>query len=92
MVQPSKDITAVLMTRLSEAWSGLPIEYALHYDLRERQNPNLYDGPNGIIPRSVVAAWIARDWVADFRDLSAEQGHLTLTGEGRLIVWAFNAL
>jgi len=90
MVTPGKDVTADLMSRLASAWHGLDNEYALQYSMRERQNPRVYDGPNGIIPRAVVAAWVTRDWVSDYRDLSAEEGHLTLTAEGKLIVWAFN--
>lgn len=84
------DPTAMLMARLSEVWAGLPHDYSVRFELGERLNPLIYDTPNGVVPASFVAAWSSRGWVSVYKDLSANEGHLTLTKEGQLIVWAFD--
>lgn len=90
MVLFGKDLNAALMSRLSELWAGLPLDYSLEYDLGGRLNPLVYDTPNGVVPLAFAQAWVARNWVTDYRESQDDKGHLTLTPEGEIIVWAFN--
>jgi hypothetical protein len=90
MVRPSKDPTADLMSRLSDAWESLSLDYCLAFPLNHQRMPQVYDLPNGVVPQSVVRAWIARGWVSELRDHSAHLGQLSLTTEGSVIVWAYD--
>ena len=90
MVLFGKDLNAALMSRLSELWAGLPLDYSLEYDLGGRLNPLVYDTPNGVVPLAFAQAWVARNWVTDYRESQDDKGHLTLTPEGGIIVWAYD--